>query len=571
MDAHLDDCPACRKVFSSLAVVEHTDSGTQGAPPGEPAHAVTLVSQPPSTEDPPGTISGRYRILAPLGEGGAGEVFAAEHLRTGRRCAVKFLSDGAAADPDAVERFAREARILGELKHRGIVSILDYAEADDGRPYLVMEHLEGEDLASRLDRTGPLDWPEARRLFRQICGALKAAHAQGVLHRDLKPSNIYLTPDDDGSDRAVLLDFGLAKRHTLPDTPLTRTGAVMGTPAYMSPEQARARPVDERTDVYSLTAVLYQMLTGEPPFLGSTFTEVLAQVIADPPAPLATRAPRTAIFPAHLDSVIQTAMAKDPGQRHGSVAELEHRVLDDPASAPAILAAPTSGPRHRRTGLVLAAGITAALALGVGVYLLQSPPPSKQRAHATAAAVTPDATAPVAVHPDAHVQRRAGLPSPDAALPPPVTPRRRADRVTVPPPRPHRTAPRPHRTAPRPNPRDRVTARPMTRPKPGMNTDPTVVALKGGKPTLMKLSQVPASQRAVVRMTAYMSRHDFKTCARIGRSSPQTERVLYYSIFCHYHSGDKARAKVLCDKWRKRYPKRWKTCWLLGGKYRSAP
>jgi len=557
IDAHLDACPACRKVFSSMALTDHTDSSA-GAPP----HAATLISHQQPPPDRPNTVSGRYRILAPLGRGGSGQVYSAEHLGTGRRCAIKFLSDEAAADPDAVERFSREARILGELEHRGIVSILDFDEAEDGRPYLVMDHLEGEDLASRLERQGPLRWTEARRLFRQVCRALGAAHAQGVLHRDLKPSNIYLTPDDEGGDRAVLLDFGLAKHHTLPEAPLTRTGAIMGTPAYMSPEQARGRPADERSDVYSLAAVLYQMLTGEPPFRGSTFTEVLAQVLTDPPEPLArhTRHPP----PAHLDAVIQIAMAKDPGLRHGSVAELEHRVLDETAPA----AAPARPSSRAKAVWLVVGGVAATVLVGIGVFLLQPPPRTASPPHPVASATdamrAPPTDAmrapPVAPQPEGQAPRVVPAPGADAGSParverqtPPITAAARRS-----PPMRVRPRARPAQARQRPKPAPRVAAMvPAPRRLPwGAKGDP-YISVRGmdGKPKLVRLSHLPAAQRAHIRITAYMSRKDWKTCARIARGAPQTRMILYYSIHCHYMSGDTARTKRLCAQYGKRYPK----------------
>jgi len=538
MDAHLDRCVACRKVFSSMAVTGPTAEGRRDS----------TMSRSPDV------LSGRYRLGAPLGSGGTGQVYAAEHLRTGRPCAIKFLSDDAAADPDAVERFSREARILGGLQHRSIVSILDFSEAEDGRPYLVMEQLEGEDLAARLDRVGALPWHTICQLFRQLCGALREAHSHGVLHRDVKPSNIFLTRDPEGTERAVLLDFGLAKKHALDEPTLTRTGTIMGTPAYMSPEQARGRPVDERTDVYSLAAVLYQMLSGKAPFWGSTFTEVLAQVLADPPARLAPR--QRDPLPAHLDAVIQVAMAKEPGMRHGSVAELEHRVLDEIAPAGEL---PGSRSGSKAVWL-LVGGAAAALLLGIGVFWLQPPPRTTAPQDPVVSATDAMRATTIAPRPDAHTARVVPATGADAGAPSRVEPqtppigravRGQAARRAQP-----RVHPLPVGKRARPSPRGTAVKPPPRRLPWGAKGDP-YISVRGmdGKPTHVRLSQLPAAQRAHIRIAAYMSRRDWKTCARIARSAPQTRMILYYSIHCHYMSGDTQRTRRLCAQYAKRYPK----------------
>ena len=543
MDAHLDSCPSCRKVFSSMAVTGAVASQSGGS------------LRPSTVTQSPDVLSGRYRLGTTLGSGGTGQVYAAEHLRTGRHCAIKFLSDGPASDPDAVERFSREARILGGLEHRGIVSILDFAEAEDGRPYLVMEWLEGEDLADRLDREGAQDWPTVRHLFRQLCQALREAHSHGVLHRDVKPSNIFLTRESDGSERAVLLDFGLAKSHATHEPTLTRTGAIMGTPAYMSPEQARGRPVDERTDVYSLAAVLYQMLSGEAPFWGSTFTDVLAQVLTDAPATLVPR--KGSPIPAHVDAVIQVAMAKEPGLRHGSVAELEHRVLDEGAAT----TAPAGAGRRAKAPWLLAGGFAAALLLGIGVFLWQSPPRTAAPSDPVASATAVNRATTDAPQPDATATRAVPAPRADAGAPArPTDPQPPRSMNAAHMQRPMRARPRARATQPRTHPRTapRVIAMgPAPRKAPwGTKGDPYItVRGMNGKPKHVRLSQLPATQRAHIRITAYMSRRDWKTCARIARNAPQTRMILYYSIHCHYMSGDMTRTKRLCAQYGKRYPK----------------
>ncbi len=592
LDLHLDSCVACRRALSSMAL--SLDSGllapALSEQPGRPA---TIAH---STE----LLDGRYILGEPLGQGGSGQVFAARHRRTGRPCAVKFLSDCAAADPEAVTRFAREARLLGELAHRSIISILDFAQTADGRPFLVMERLQGEDLAERLHRAGPMPWPTARRLFRQLCEALKVTHARGVLHRDIKPSNIFLTTDDDGSERAVLLDFGLAKKQTASEPTLTRTGAIMGTPIYMSPEQARGRSVDERTDVYSLAAVLYQMLTGLPPFDGSGFTNVLSQVLTEPPPELDP--PAESGVPAHLDAVIRVAMAKDPGMRHGSVAELEHRVLHETPGAASIRGQPSE---HKLPRWILPLGMAAAaLMLGLVVLWLQNEGRSADGAAPSGAgSSSPLArdTAPRGALPGPMSDTRANLLSdrrgaglgptdPKAGLDPTTSddsdaspnpgvmgkarptpmrpPARRANRAPV---RASRATPRRAPAAARgagagASATPGVAGGSSSANAPNAGPDPYVtIAGPGGRPIQRRLSQLSAARRALIRITVYMSRSDWKTCARIARQAPQTRMVLYYSIHCHHMLGDRARVRTLCNQLHRRFPSQWKRTFACKG------
>jgi serine/threonine-protein kinase len=284
----------------------------------EPANNDTLVGQ---------VLAERYRVERLLGEGGMGQVYLARHVRTGRRLAVKLLAPEAAGEAENVERFEREARALGGLGHPNIVGIHDFAETEDGRPFLVMDYLEGEELAERLERGGRLPWPQARRIFESVASALHAAHQAGVLHRDLKPGNLFLSRSPDGTERVVLLDFGLAKSVSREEARVTRTGIIMGTPLYMSPEQARGAELDVRSDVYSLAAVLFELLAGRPPFEGDSWTAILTALLVDPPPPLSQHVPTD--LPAHLDGVIATALSKDPAFRPPDVASFAAQVLGE--------------------------------------------------------------------------------------------------------------------------------------------------------------------------------------------------------------------------------------------------
>jgi len=292
------------------------------------------------------TLGGVYRIDKRLGAGGIGAVYVASQTRTGRRYAVKVLLPDAALHPGAIERFRREAAALGALGHAGIVQMHDFDTAEDGTQFLVMELLEGEDLAARIAKGGALPWPTAVRILEETASALSAAHALGMVHRDLKPANIFLARRQGAAERATLLDFGLARNvRADADVRLTATGAGLGTPLYMSPEQARGDDVDLRCDVYALGCVLYEMLTGAPPFDGPTLTAVLARILTEPPPRPTQRAPRP--VPPGVDEVVRTALAKEPSQRYPSAQAL----VDAVQRAGAAFATPDAEPASPATAL----------------------------------------------------------------------------------------------------------------------------------------------------------------------------------------------------------------------------
>jgi len=262
-------------------------------------------------------LNGTYRIEGHLGSGGMGAVYSARHERTGRRYAVKTLLPDAQFSPDAIRRFEREATAASALGHPGIVAVHDFHATEAGLFYLVMDLLEGETLDQRLTRVGSLAWADARVAL-EAGAALAAAHDAGLLHRDLKPANIFLASNPGGAERVVLLDFGLAK--PISDaavSKLTSTGAAVGTPLYMAPEQARGEAVDVRCDVYGLGAVLYEMLTGTPPFFDRTLAAVYARLLTES-APSAVRAAVHPV-PAVVDDLLGCALAKTPGERFETV------------------------------------------------------------------------------------------------------------------------------------------------------------------------------------------------------------------------------------------------------------
>ncbi|MFK8000090.1 MAG: serine/threonine-protein kinase [Polyangiales bacterium] len=260
-----------------------------------------------------------FRIEEPLGEGGMGAVYAARHVRTSKRYAVKVLHpDRAQGSADAVARFKREAAALSGLGHPGIVAIHDFARTEDGIDYLVMDLLAGEDLAQRLKRDGPMSFAKALELLKPIAAALNVAHRAGIVHRDLKPGNIFIVRADGVADRPMILDFGLVKfADHLPDEPLTASGVVMGTPAYLSPEQALGQDLDHRTDIYALATLFYELVTGATPFEATTMTALLLKIMTAPPPALSTRA----IVPDHVDAVMSRALSKDLNERFDSATD----------------------------------------------------------------------------------------------------------------------------------------------------------------------------------------------------------------------------------------------------------
>ena len=267
------------------------------------------------------TVDKRYRVLSRLGVGGMGLVYKVEHIHLAKIAAMKVLHPEMARDAEAVRRFRIEAQAVSRLDHPNIVQTFDFGQTDDAL-YLVMEYLKGEDLAAIVKRDGTLPFERAARLFVQVCSALNEAHESGVIHRDLKPENIMVVQRRDGTETAKVLDFGLAKLRERADSlGVTSGNQVIGTPYYMSPEQVRSEPLDLRTDVYSLGATLYRVLTGTPPFQAPTPMGVLTKHVTDPLELPRARAPGLDL-PAVADAIVSRAMAKSPDDRYDSAAEV---------------------------------------------------------------------------------------------------------------------------------------------------------------------------------------------------------------------------------------------------------
>jgi serine/threonine protein kinase len=266
------------------------------------------------------TVAGKYHVDRLIGRGGMGAVFQATNAAIGKRVALKFLR-AAGQDGDAATRFQREAHAASLAESPHIVQIFDSGRSEQGLPFLVMELLTGEDLRERLRREGRLDAETAVRIGVQVLKALKKAHAAGIVHRDLKPDNVFLCRRDDEPSFVKLVDFGISKlqKHSGVDT-LTHEGAVLGTAFYMSPEQAQSFPdIDGRTDLFSLGAILYEMLSGEPPHTGPTYEAVLIAICTRDVGDVRTKAPNV---PEKLARVIGRALARDRDQRFASADEM---------------------------------------------------------------------------------------------------------------------------------------------------------------------------------------------------------------------------------------------------------
>jgi len=304
-------------------------------------------------------LGGSYRLSSVLGEGGMARLYEAEHLFLDRRYAVKVIHEHLARRPELLARFEREARAASRIRSEHVVQVLDLQRTSDGRPCIVAELLDGEDLQDALARGGPMTAAEAIPIVRQICRALAAAHAVGVVHRDLKPSNVFLARHPDGALTAKILDFGVAK--LTGDRELTSTGAVVGTPAYMAPEQAQqAAEAGPLADIYAAGAVLYRMVTGQLPYGPTSATNPLVRLLHEEPA-----RPReiVASIPAGVEAVIQRAMARDPRARPQSALELEAELAAFDAVPVAVA---TSTPGSLAGGSIASSTAAAAAAAASG-------------------------------------------------------------------------------------------------------------------------------------------------------------------------------------------------------------
>ncbi len=373
------------------------------------------------------TLGGAYRVLRRIGAGGMGQVYEAEHTLLGRHFALKVLDTRQRTRNDAVTRFFAEARAASQIEHPHIVDVVNFVT--DG-PYmvLVMELLRGESLADRLLR-GPLPLAEAVTILSQVCDAVAATHAAGILHRDLKPANVFLVQSNDGP-HAKVLDYGIAKlKHATseggdPAHPagVTTTGQLLGTPRYLSPEQARGSlSVDERADVYAAGVMLFEMLAGRPPFDGHNAFQLIWKHGNEPAPPLTDHAPHV---PRELADVVARALAKEPDDRFMSMLGLRDAVLSasrSPAEARATDEAPPLSPPRPTTRVAWVAAAAAVSGAVVGALVLAGGAgvaPQETVAHAMPNAVSPPSLPSEAVA----ARARAEDPAAASEAPPPTAP-----------------------------------------------------------------------------------------------------------------------------------------------------
>jgi serine/threonine-protein kinase len=278
-------------------------------------------------------LAGKYRVERVLGVGGMGVVVAAHHLELDTPVAVKFVLPALLGEGDALARFAREARAAAKITNEHVARVFDVGTLENGAPYMVMEFLQGEDLGQWIQRRGPLPVDQAVEFVLQACVAVAEAHSLGIVHRDLKPSNLFCVRRSDGQLLIKVLDFGISKISAgghAQDARLTRTTAVMGSPAYMSPEQVQnAKDIDTRTDVWSLGVVLFELISAQQPFPGETLAEVAVKIAMAEPASLGRVRPDAA---SAVETVVRRCLEKDRARRYGSVAALARALLPFAAS-----------------------------------------------------------------------------------------------------------------------------------------------------------------------------------------------------------------------------------------------
>jgi serine/threonine-protein kinase len=265
-------------------------------------------------------LAGKYRIERILGAGGMGVVVAARHIHLDDQVAIKFLLPETLGNADAVARFGREARAAVKIKSEHVARVADVGTLENGAPYMVMEYLDGSDLSDWLHKKGALPFDQAAEFVLQACEAIAEAHALGIVHRDLKPANLFVVRRADGVLSVKVLDFGISKISSPSGMDMTKTSSVMGSPLYMSPEQMQSsKDVDPRSDIWAIGVILYELLSGDSPFMAQTMPELVARILSAPPEPLRNRRPDA---PAALEAVILKCLERDRARRFQNIGEL---------------------------------------------------------------------------------------------------------------------------------------------------------------------------------------------------------------------------------------------------------
>ena len=401
-----------------------------------PRDGTALRSQGGGTDLVGSIIAERYHVLKKLGEGGMGQVYLAEHVKMGRKSAVKVMNPGMVNDADAISRFNREAANASRINHPNVAGIYDFGETPEGLIYLAMEFIEGESLTSLVEKCGALPPMRAADITKQAADGLQVAHEMGIVHRDLKPDNIMIAKNRDGSDCVKVVDFGIAKAAGAENQKVTKTGLVVGTPEYMSPEQLAGDKLDGKSDIYSLALVAYNMLTGKLPFEGETAQESMIMRLTDEPRPLSATKPDTS-WPPEVQAVMAKALQRKREDRYDSASKfgialyqaVEHMpraaamgatqmmgamdgataVVTAPpktrmdaaaAAQPAPVATTAASPVKSRTPLYAGAGVAAlALAAGAIIYFPKTADKSGATPPAVASPNETSVTAPAVTTP----------------------------------------------------------------------------------------------------------------------------------------------------------------------------
>jgi serine/threonine protein kinase len=482
--------PARRNRFS---MTQESDSGSSGdaAAADESGLGDDKPTLPSGT-----TLKGTYTVLDLIGRGGMGEVYEVRHARLAGRYALKLLPPIFAHEHVSVTRFRREADILSALRHPNIVQVIDFDHTPAGQPFLVMEYLDGGDLAQLMGTVGAMPFPRVLKIVEQIVSALSAVHRRGIVHRDLKPQNVLLVRDEDfATDRVKLVDFGLSKRsEALRDLSgnISRDQTLLGTPRYMAPEQASGRidEIDATTDQFALAAMIYEMLTGTSAFDGEHMAMLLYRIVSENPAPMRRYVPD---LPEHVEAAVRRAMEKQRSDRFATVADFLDALLDRPSlvsaerssdsarGASAITPPPVRMPTPPGAGQVAAAspargsrraviatfvGMALAAVLAAGWHLSRRPMPAPAAtpviAHETTAPAPPAPPAP----PPAATVVPPTAPTPEAVVATTTPPARElAPRVKAHPKSAGRPAKTPRRTAPALSPAPPAEASPAPQEK----------------------------------------------------------------------------------------------------------
>ena len=359
---------------------------------------------------------GEYTIQNRIGEGGVGLVYGGEQPLIGKKVAIKILQPNFAQDEEAVSRFLFEARAANQIRHRNIIDIFNFGSLPDGRQYLIMEFLDGQALDTVIHKRAPLPIAEGLRLVDEIADGLSAAHTAGIVHRDLKPGNIFVVQQRDGSEYVKLLDFGLAKllQTSKGGGPTTKTGVVMGTPEYMAPEQGRGDPVDHRSDIYALGAIMVELFSGRPPFEGKNEIDTIVMQMQ---TPWEGFAPALKV-PSELEYLVARMLEKEVSDRPPSMLEVRNEVRrlregaagKGPSPRTLMEGGPVTARIPKRRGIWVAGGVGLVAAGAMALFASRGPEP-----------VAPPPPSPrlIRVDPEEPSQRALALP-PKLELPAPA-------------------------------------------------------------------------------------------------------------------------------------------------------